>query len=149
MDQRAIELVREFLEGLLARAGEPGRVEASWEAQGVYANLVGNFHRIPDDDRFRGDLARLARLHLRANGVKEVPVVVDVNGRWALHLRELTELARRAAQRALEERRRVKLDPMPPDDRRIVHLALADFPGVKTYSVGKGAGRRVVIEPTP
>ncbi len=147
MNQRAIDLVRGFLEELLARAGEAGRVEASWKAQGVYANLVGSFRRIPEEDRFRGDLARLARLHLRAKGVKDVPVVVDVNGRHALHLEELAELARQAARRAVAERRRVKLDPMPPDDRRIVHLTLADFPGVRTYSVGKGAGRRVIIEP--
>lgn len=149
MDQRAIELVRTFLEGLLERSGEGGRVEVSWAGNGVYANLVGSFRRISPDPQFRGDLARLVRLYLAARGKGEVAVVVDVNGRWAVHRREVEEVARRAAERAMREQRKVKLDPMPAEDRRIVHLALAELPGVKTYSVGKGSGRRVVIEPVP
>ena len=36
---------------------------------------------------------------------------------------------------------------MPSHERRTIHLALANFPGIKTFSVGQGEGRRVVIEP--
>jgi spoIIIJ-associated protein len=38
-------------------------------------------------------------------------------------------------------------DPMNAYERRIVHVALADEPGITTYSVGEGAGRRVTIAP--
>ncbi|HIP99483.1 TPA: hypothetical protein EYH33_03005 [Candidatus Bipolaricaulota bacterium] len=148
MNQRAIDLVRELFEGLLARVGEGGRVEVRWEGEGVYVNLTGDFRRLPDDDGFRGDLSRWARLHLRARKVGQLPVVVDVNGRWAARRRELVAMAKGAAGQALREHRKVRLPPMAPEERRIIHLALADVPGVRTYSVGKGQGRRVVVEPT-
>ncbi|MCD5408438.1 hypothetical protein LR090_04310 [Candidatus Bipolaricaulota bacterium] len=148
MNPRAIELVRELFEGLLARMGEGGRVEARWEGEGVYVNLTGDFRRLLADDAFRGDLTRWVRLHLRARKLSSVPVVVDVNGRWAARRQELVAVAKRAAKQALREHRKVRLPPMVPEERRVIHLALADFPGVKTHSVGKGSGRRVVVEPT-
>lgn len=148
MDQKAAELARAFLQGLLDRLSEPARIETSWEKEGLYANLVGDLHTITgDDSQLRNDLGRLLRLHLKARLKRNVSVVVDVGGRWAAHRRALVELAYRLAERAVRERKKVRLDPMPPEDRRIVHCVLADFSGVKTYSVGRGAGRRVVIEP--
>jgi len=148
MDRKAVELARAFLQGLLDRLSEPARIETSWEKEGLYVNLVGELHTIPEDDpELRKDLGRVLRLHLKARLKRDVPVVVDVGGRWAAHRRKLVELAYRLAEHAVRERRKVRLEPMPPEDRRIVHSALTDFPGVKTYSVGRGAGRRVVIEP--
>jgi spoIIIJ-associated protein len=38
------------------------------------------------------------------------------------------------------------MEPMPPDERRIVHITLADNPDVTTQSTGEGDGRRVVIQ---
>jgi Predicted RNA-binding protein len=37
------------------------------------------------------------------------------------------------------------LEPMPPDERRIIHISLADHPDMTTYSVGEGEDRKVVI----
>ncbi|MEE8194803.1 MAG: R3H domain-containing nucleic acid-binding protein [Candidatus Bipolaricaulota bacterium] len=37
---------------------------------------------------------------------------------------------------------------MPARERRTIHVTLASFPTVKTYSIGRGDQRRVVIEPT-
>jgi spoIIIJ-associated protein len=36
---------------------------------------------------------------------------------------------------------------MPPDERRIIHLALTDQPGITTKSIGEGEARKVVISP--
>ncbi len=39
------------------------------------------------------------------------------------------------------------MEPMPPDERRVVHLALAEDPDVTTQSVGEGEERKVIIQP--
>ena len=55
--------------------------------------------------------------------------------------------ARVAAERVQSSRQPFKLNPMNARERRIVHLALQDFPGVRTESVGIGEQRQVVIHP--
>ena len=56
-------------------------------------------------------------------------------------------MAVRIAQQALETGKVQELEPMPPAERRIVHLALRDFDGVKTESQGEDENRRVTIIP--
>lgn len=73
---------------------------------------------------------------------------VDANGYRARRRAGLEEQARRAAARARSTRRAQTLAPLPPRDRRIVHLALRDDPAVSTRSVGDGPLRRVVVAPT-
>lgn len=60
----------------------------------------------------------------------------------ALHL-----LARRVSERVRQSRRPVTLEPMPPGERRIIHLTLKDNPNVTTQSVGSGDQRKIVIRP--
>jgi len=57
------------------------------------------------------------------------------------HVKKLAEKARRTGKPQFTE-------PLNSFDRRIVHLALKDEPGVETYSVGTGDKRRVQIRPT-
>lgn len=75
------------------------------------------------------------------------PVVVDVEGYKARQREKLESIAVRAADRADAQGRSVKLRPMTPYERRIVHIALADDPRVTTESEGEGPSRRVVVIP--
>ena len=56
--------------------------------------------------------------------------------------------ADRLAEKVRATGRRVEMDPMSPRDRRTIHLALQDEPGVTTRSDGEGRDRHLVIEPT-
>jgi spoIIIJ-associated protein len=49
------------------------------------------------------------------------------------------------AEQAVQSGRTVSLEPMPPSERRIIHLALRDHPKVFTQSVGEGDRRKVTI----
>jgi len=138
--------VREFFAGLAAYTPVLKLASVSWYEGWLYVDLRATLEKTEEIGQLRSDLTRLTRLYLRGKG-RDTPVIVDVNGRWAARRRELAEIATRAAERALKEGKKVKLKPMPAEDRRVIHLTLADFPGVRTYSVGKGAGRRVVVEP--
>lgn len=75
------------------------------------------------------------------------PVVVDVEGYKGRQRQKLESIARSAANRAYLHSRNVKLRPMTPYERRIVHIALRDDDRVETASEGEGAARHVVVIP--
>lgn len=144
----AVDAARGFLEEFLRVLGEGGEVVAQPEGEGVYVNLQGSLPQLPrGDPDFRAALARVVRLHLKARYNLDVPVVLDINGELLAHREVLAQEARGLAAQALAEGRRIELPPMPPDDRRVVHLVLAEIPGIRTFSVGRDQNRRVVIEP--
>lgn len=73
------------------------------------------------------------------------PFCVDVEGYRQRREKALQELAFRMAERVRTTGRTVTLEPMPPNERRIVHLTLAKDPTVSTSSVGDGESRKVAI----
>jgi len=78
---------------------------------------------------------------------RRIRVILDAEGYRDRRARLLRDIAMRAAERAQRYRQPIFLDPMLPGERRIVHMTLADHPGVSTHSVGEGDSRRVVISP--
>lgn len=74
-------------------------------------------------------------------------IVVDVSGYKARRSRMLRDLALRMADQAVRSKRVVTLEPMPPYERRIIHMALRSRADVQTKSVGEGAARKVTIIP--
>jgi spoIIIJ-associated protein len=74
-----------------------------------------------------------------------VAVVVDVEGYRARRERQLRQLARRIASQAVDYDRTMTLEPMPANERRIIHLELRDHQDVYTESVGEGEHRKVTI----
>ena len=75
------------------------------------------------------------------------PVVVDVEGYKGRQREKLESVAYNAADRAVSQNRSVRLRPMTPYERRIIHITLADDPRVETASEGEGTARRVVVLP--
>jgi spoIIIJ-associated protein len=75
-------------------------------------------------------------------------IVLDVEGYKSRREQMLRRLAQRMADQAVQIGRTVTLEPMPPYERRIVHLALRDHPQVTTESIGEGEHRKVTIIPT-
>jgi spoIIIJ-associated protein len=74
-------------------------------------------------------------------------MMVDVEGYQQRRYDSVANLARRVAQRVAQSGRSIPLEPMPPNERRQVHMALADHADVATESDGYGDGRKVVIHP--
>jgi spoIIIJ-associated protein len=73
------------------------------------------------------------------------PFVVDVEGYRRRREESLRDLAFRMAERVRSTGRPITLEPMPANERRIIHLALAKDPTVGTTSVGEGDSRKVAI----
>jgi spoIIIJ-associated protein len=74
-----------------------------------------------------------------------VRIIVDVENYRLRREENLRSLAQRVAQQVRNYHRSITLEPMPPHERRIVHLALSDSHDVTTESIGEGDERRVVV----
>ncbi|NOU29121.1 MAG: KH domain-containing protein [Polyangiaceae bacterium] len=74
-------------------------------------------------------------------------ISVDAEGYRARHEDQLAEMAEKLGQRVAQEGKVITFDPMNARDRRVVHMAIKDMPGVRTESNGQGPDRRVQIIP--
>src|SRR5690554_5462469 len=72
-------------------------------------------------------------------------VLIDAEGYREKRRKTIERLARKLAHKALSTGRKVMLEPMPPHERRIIHITLKDDERVYTYSEGKEPYRRVMI----
>lgn len=79
---------------------------------------------------------------------KRVAFGVDVDGYRRRREQALVSLAKRTASRVRTTGRSVSLEPMPANERRIIHLALAEDPHVITVSIGEGEARKVAVTPS-
>jgi spoIIIJ-associated protein len=83
----------------------------------------------------------------RGRGDERKPVVVDAAGYRARREETLTAIATRSAERVVASGRSVELESMTAVERKVVHVALKDFPGVVTRSEGTELNRFVVVDP--
>lgn len=75
------------------------------------------------------------------------PIIIDVESYKNRQRQKLEALARSSANKAASQGRSIKLRPMTPYERRIIHVALRDDSRVDTASEGEGAARHVVVVP--
>lgn len=76
-----------------------------------------------------------------------VQLTVDVEGYRGRRERQLVQMANRMAEQVAKSGRRQTLEPMPADERRIIHIALREHPDVTTESTGEEPYRKVMILP--
>lgn len=76
-----------------------------------------------------------------------IRVIVDVEGYRSHREESIIGLAERVARQVARNKRPIALEPMPANERRIVHMTLKELPDVRTESSGEGDGRRVTIFP--
>ena len=88
----------------------------------------------------------LPRLHRGLTGESSF-VQVDCDGFHELRAERLADLAAREANLVEKHQKARTLPPMPPDERRLIHLSLRDDSAVATESTGEGHFRRVTIRP--
>ena len=88
----------------------------------------------------------LLSLVVNKNTENYTKVILDVKGYRDRRETTLIRLANRMADKAKYSNKPVKLEPMNPYERRIIHSALQNVEGVTTYSEGEEPYRRVVIQ---
>lgn len=143
------ETLHHFLTGLLARIDPElqltlrqgdGAIEA--DIQGAQAGKLSG-----QGGRVLGAIEVLAYAVLSRQGHNEVRVRIDAGGFRRRHAENLGKVAERLAVQVAKTGEAHEMQPMPPADRRVFHLALQGHPLVQTESIGEGAGRRLIILP--
>lgn len=144
----------EVLEGLLRAMNLPARVSPSAVPQGLgmsprtvaldiqgqdLALLIGR------QGETLASFQYLVNLMVSRHVKGRVPIIVDVEGYKRRRYEALRALALRFADQVRKTGRPVTLEPMPPFERRVVHLTLSAYPDIVTESVGTGMSRKVVI----
>ncbi|MEN8240876.1 MAG: RNA-binding cell elongation regulator Jag/EloR [Chloroflexota bacterium] len=93
-------------------------------------------------------LQYITRLIVGKEAGRGINLTVDVEGYRARRERSLGQLAQRMAGQAVKSGRRQTLEPMPANERRLIHIELKDNDQVTTESVGEEPRRKVTIIPT-
>ena len=88
----------------------------------------------------------LASSIISSKNKKRTNIYLDVAGYQERRYDSLSHLAEKVTRQVLKSGKPIHLEPMPADERRIIHLTLQDDPDVSTVSTGSGKDRRVVID---
>lgn len=78
--------------------------------------------------------------------MKDYRIEVDVEGFKAKRTETLRELGKKMAEKALKTTKPVRLNPMPPRERKIIHEVVNKYPELDTYSEGRDPKRYIVIK---
>jgi spoIIIJ-associated protein len=141
----ARDLLREILERMGVAAVE---IDYYARSEGEYLEITG-----PELGMLIGRHGNtLEALNLVFNNILNAGVrnnrhyyTIDAQGYRASRADQLKNLALATLERCVREGKPQKLEPMLPSERKIVHLALADSPLVRTESEGEEPERRVVV----
>ncbi len=141
----------EFLQGLLERFGTPAQVHAqeNVEERTILLELSGdNMNAVIGHHGDTLDAIQyLTNIVTNRKEDERWRITVDTENYRAKREESLCALAQKTAQKALKYHKPVALEPMNPHERRTIHAALQDTPGVTTYSVGTEPNRKVIVSP--
>jgi spoIIIJ-associated protein len=151
VDQQ-VEVMEDFLEGLVEAFGLEGQISS----ESVDEDIVEI--RVEGDDlglligpkgQTLASVQELARAvaQRKLAGRHQGRVRIDVGGYRQRRAEALSRFAQQVAEDVLASGREKALEPMSPPDRKVVHDAINEIPGVRTISEGEDNRRRVVILP--
>ena len=151
-----LDIARDVVNELL----EKMKVRASVSAE--YLPVTDSRNRIPVRVNIKGDdlsyligrqaetlnaLQYISSLIINKEIGRSIPLIVDVEGYRDRREKQLRQIARRMADQAVSTGKRQILEPMPANERRIVHIELRENPEISTESIGEEPRRKVTITP--
>ncbi|MGI6552398.1 MAG: protein jag [Clostridia bacterium] len=142
-----MEIGKEFLRPIIKSLGVEVTTEERREGNYCYLSLRGS--KLGIIIGHRGEtldaLQYLTNLAVNKRVKNKVHFILDVEGYRKKREATLKRLALRLSEKAKRTGKKVVLEPMSPQERRIIHTALQDDPHIQTYSEGEEPFRKVVI----
>lgn len=145
-----IEEARKFIANILKCVGLTAEISITEKDDAININLYGK--KMGLIIGYRGETLDSIQylLSLVLNKSHDIPhkkVILDTENYRSKREETLKGVAIKSANRVIKTRKTLKLEPMNPYERRIIHFALQDNNLVNTYSEGEEPFRRIVIEP--
>jgi spoIIIJ-associated protein len=144
------DIAGDYLERLLDLLDYDGDIDLDVEAGRAVVSIDGG----EDLEKLVGPrgnvleaLQELTRLAVQQETGARSRLMLDIAGWRADRRRELSELGKATAEKVLASGERVRLQPMTPFERKVVHDAVAVVKGVHSESEGEDPRRRVVVFP--
>ncbi len=151
LSKEEIELnTKKFLNSVVSKMGIEANIETFYEENFIKYNIIP----VNEDDigiviGKRGEtldaIQYIVNLVANRNSEEYLRISIDANGYREKRIKSLESLARKMAGKAKKYNRNMKLEPMNPYERRIIHSALQGISGITTVSEGDEPYRRVVI----
>ena len=138
-----------FLQEVASNMGLTLDITASYNAENVYIDINGKDSGtiIGKRGQTLDAIQYLCSLVANKSSENYVRVVIDAENYRAKRERTLEQLANRLADKVRKTGRSVRLEPMNPYERKVIHATLQNRNGVTTRSEGEEPYRRVIIEP--
>ena len=147
------EFIFDYLGTYFTELNQGVSIEIIIEKQGDESNLYrvvldaeNNAIIIGKNGQTLRAISTVLKAAVNATFKKRINVVVDVNHYKEDRYRKVKGIAHRVAKEVAKTHIDAELDPMPSDERKVIHQYLQDFKGVETVSIGEGNKRHIVIK---
>ncbi len=143
-----IEYAQDYLKKLLLTFGLDSTIKATLDEEIIHMSLSceNNSIIIGKNGKTLQSINELTRLAVSARFKKRFRILLDVGEYKDNKYHKLVHMARRIARDVQNTKTTATLDPMPADERRIIHNALSHMHNIKTESVGEGKKRQITIK---
>lgn len=142
-----ISFAKEYLLNIISNYDLEGSVIEKYENNIIHLTIDTNHNSIliGKNGKTLQALNDVCRYAVASKFKKHYRILLDINEYKNEKYAKLSRIAKRVAKEVLHSKQTVHLDPMPADERRIVHNALTKFKNISTQSEGNGNRRHIVI----
>lgn len=149
MEESPLQKAEAYVKTIMNSFGIDVELRGSYEDETVNIEIIGDSDEVGKVIGRRGDtldsLQYLTSLVVNKGAENYIRVSIDTENYRGKREETLIKLAKRMAAVVARSRKSVTLEPMNPNERRIIHSALQNYRNVTTYSTGKDPNRCIVI----
>ncbi|MCE4051974.1 MULTISPECIES: RNA-binding cell elongation regulator Jag/EloR [Bacillaceae] len=144
-----LESAERFLQDICTQMGVNASISAKKSGRNIFFELKGDKIALLIGKRGQtlNSLQYLTQLVINKNSDEYLRVTLDAEGYRERRKQSLIQLAERTAHKALKIGKEISLEPMPSNERKIIHNALTGIKGISTCSSGEDAFRHIIISP--
>ncbi|MBE6132452.1 MAG: KH domain-containing protein [Erysipelotrichaceae bacterium] len=142
-----IEYAQTYLKEAIESIGIDCRVTPSLKDDIIHLKVDSNHNSIliGKNGKTLQSLNELTRIAVSNHFKKRYRILLDINGYKNDKYDRLCKMARRIGHEVQKTKTNVTLDPMPADERRVIHNTLTNMPNIKTESTGFGKQRQIQV----